>query len=70
VGKHQEEEKMRLSPPKKSTFWIAFVFAVLGLIAYIAGFLGFEYAWLTHLVFWLPAVGYILLALGNALTGF
>ncbi|MGD8813054.1 MAG: hypothetical protein PVI78_01105 [Anaerolineales bacterium] len=61
---------MRLTPPKKNTFWISLIIAVLGLVAYIAGLLGIEHAWLPHLIFWLPAVGYILLALGNALKGF
>ncbi len=56
---------MRLTPPTKNVFWISVVVAAVGLIAKF-GFIAF----LTPFAFWLVLVAFVLLALGNALTGF
>lgn len=55
---------MRLTPPKKITFWIAVVLVVLGLIGMIVTSLGFGWAWLLILA------GFILLVLGLLIKGF
>ena len=54
---------MRLSPPKKWVFWASVILAVLGLIFFFVPSLG-------GVAFWAVLVGYVLLALGNALKGF
>ena len=56
---------MRLSPPKKVTFWIAVIIAVLGLLATLVPGLG-----LSAVAFWLVVVAFILLAAGNLVQGF
>lgn len=56
---------MKLTPPKQSTFWIALLIAVLGLL----GGLGIVGA-LAPYAFWLALVAYIVLALGNFAKGF
>ncbi|MBM3129147.1 MAG: DUF4175 domain-containing protein [Chloroflexi bacterium] len=56
---------MKLSPPKKVTFWVAVVIAVLGLIANFVPSLPV----LGGLGFWLVVVAFVLLALGNLLEG-
>jgi len=56
---------MKLSAPKVYTFWIAVVFALLGLIAVI-----FKVSALDPYAFWLVVVGFVVLALGNLLKGF
>jgi hypothetical protein len=56
---------MKLSAPKQVTFWIAVVFAVLGIIAklvvipVLSGFAG-----------WLVVIGFVILAVGNLIEGF
>lgn len=56
---------MKLSPPKKVTFWVAVVVAVLGLIAnFVPGL-----PVLGGLGFWLVVVAFVLLALANLLEG-
>ena len=54
---------MKLTPPTKNVFWISVVLAALGLVFYfvpaVAGY-----------AFWVVLVGYVLLALGNAMKGF
>ncbi len=52
---------MKLTPPTKNVFWISVVVAAVGLIAKF-GFIAF----LTPFAL----VAFVLLALGNALTGF
>lgn len=64
---------MRLSPPKKSVFWAAVAIAVIGFIVYVlklAGLTPSGTSWMIHILFWLPTASFVLLALGNALTGF
>jgi hypothetical protein len=55
---------MKLSAPKKSTFYVALVLAVLGLL----GELGVIDAVATY-AFWLAFFGYAVLALGNYVKG-
>jgi hypothetical protein len=73
-GTYQKEEKMRLTPPKKTVFWTSVAIAVIAFLLYVLNLLGVlpeGYAgWLDHLLFWLPTVSFVLLALGNALKGF
>lgn len=52
--------KLKLSPPKVVTFWIAVALAVVGLLAFQGMLTG-----LAAYAFWLVAVGFVLLALGN-----
>lgn len=56
---------MRLSPPTKSVFWIATVFAVLGLLG---SFVSIPFV--SAYTFWFVVVGFVLLWLGNVLKGF
>lgn len=56
---------MKLSPPKKTTFWAAVILALLGLIGAVA-----NVPVLKDLAFWLVLVGFVILALGNLLDGF
>jgi hypothetical protein len=55
---------MKLTPPKKSTFWISVVLAVLGLL----GAVGVSF--LAPYAFWLTFVGFVILVLGLLLKGF
>lgn len=55
---------MKLSAPKKSTFYVGLVFAVLGLL----GALGVVGA-LSAYAFWLAFVGYVVVALGTYVKG-
>jgi 4-hydroxybenzoate polyprenyltransferase len=59
------EEKMRLTPPKKLTFWLAIILGALGVIAKLG-----LVAVLAPYAFWLVVAGLVLLALGNAVKGF
>jgi hypothetical protein len=56
---------MRLSPPKKNVFWIATIFAVLGLAGKLIAI-----PFVSTYAFWLLLVGFVLLWLGNAVKGF
>ncbi len=56
---------MRLSPPKKITFWIAVAFAVVGVIASLV-----PIPLLSGFAFWLVVVGFVILLLGNLIDGF
>ena len=55
---------MKLTPPKKITFWVSVALGVLGLIGYFV-----TIPVLTTLAFWLVLAGLVLLVLANALTG-
>ncbi len=66
----ERKEKMRLTPPTKTVFWIALVLAALGLVAYLLAVFVSGMAYLLNVGFWLALVGYVLLALGNTLKGF
>ena len=54
---------MKLSPPRMITFWISVALVVLGLIGSLADLFG-VYS------FWLVFAGYVVLLLGNLLSGF
>jgi hypothetical protein len=56
---------MKLTPPKKSTFWISVVLAALGLVGALV-----TIPVLSSLAFWLVLVGYLVLAAGLLLKGF
>lgn len=56
---------MRLSPPTQIVFWISVVLVVLGILASL-GVISF----LSGNAFWLVVAGYVLLFLGNTMTGF
>lgn len=53
---------MKLSEPKVITFWIAVVFAVLGVLGLFVGALA-AYS------FWLVLIGFVILAAGNMVKG-
>jgi hypothetical protein len=55
---------MKLQKPKVITFWVAVILVVLGVIAQLA-----TIPVLSGIAFWLVVVGFIILALGNLLTG-
>lgn len=57
---------MRLSPPKKIVFWIATIFAVLGIAGQLVPSIPFVAAY----AIWFVVVGFVLLWLGNAVKGF
>ncbi len=52
--------KLHLSAPKQTTFWIAVVLAVLGVLASVV-----TIPVLSGLSFWLVVLGFVILALGN-----
>jgi uncharacterized membrane protein HdeD (DUF308 family) len=54
---------MMLSPPKQIVFYISVLLAVVGVIAFFVPAIE-AYS------FWVLLVGYVLLALGNAVKGF
>jgi len=58
---------MRLNAPKKITFWIALIVAVIGVVAKLITipFLGF----LTTYSFLIVVIAFVLLALGNYVKG-
>lgn len=64
LNRKEINNNMKLSAPKKSTFYIALVLAVLGLL----GALGVVGA-VAGYAFWLAFVGYVVLALGNYVKG-
>ena len=53
---------MKLSRPKNTTWWIAVVFGVLGILAHLV-----VIPVLSGYAFWLVAVGFVLLALATYL---
>jgi type IV secretory pathway VirB3-like protein len=59
-----QEEKMKLSRPKESTFIIAVILAVLALLGSLT-----PIAFVSTNAFWILLVGFILLALGNLYKG-
>jgi hypothetical protein len=56
---------MRLTPPKKTTFWISIILGALGLIGYLV-----TIPLITSLAFWLVLAGLVILVLGLLLKGF
>lgn len=55
---------MKLSPPKKVTFWVA---VVIGLIGLVAGLVPIPMV--SPFAFWLVVVAFVILALANLLEG-
>jgi uncharacterized membrane protein len=55
---------MNLSEPKTTTFWIAVVLAVLGVLAAIV-----KIPVLSGIAIWLVVAGFVVLALGNLMKG-
>lgn len=54
----------KLSAPKKETFWIAVVIAIVGVIAALV-----VIPVLSPLAFWIVVVAFVLLALGTLVKG-
>jgi hypothetical protein len=60
-----EEGIMKLSSPKRTTFWIALLLVIIGII------LNFVTVWIfPDQAIWVVVIGFIVLALGNLLEGF
>lgn len=55
---------MRLTPPTKTVFYLSLLLAALGVIGYFVSI-----AFISDYAFWFVVVGYVLLALGNAMKG-
>ncbi len=56
---------MKLSAPKKVTFWVAVVVAVIGVLASLV-----TIPLLSGFAFWLVVIAFIILLLGNLVKGF
>jgi hypothetical protein len=56
---------MRLSRPRKATFWLSGALVILGVLGKTGGL-----AVVAPVAFWLVLLGYMLLALGNLTKGF
>ena len=56
---------MKLSPPKQLTFWVSVIIGVLGILGQLIPSLPV----VSDYSFWLVTIGFVLLVLGNALTG-
>jgi hypothetical protein len=56
---------MRLSAPKKTTWWVAVVIGVVGVVANLV-----TIPVISGFAFWLVVIGFVLLALGTYLKGF
>jgi hypothetical protein len=56
---------MKLTLPKKSTFWISVILAALGVLAKIG-----TISVLSGFAFWLVVIGFVLLVLGLLIKGF
>lgn len=54
---------MKLTPPKKLTWWIAVILGVVGIIGFFVG------GTISVITFWLAIAGLALLALGCAVKG-
>lgn len=66
VEKHKKGEiQMKLSPPKQSTFWVATILAVLGLVGQLVSL-----PFVSQHAFWFVVVGFVVLWLGNYVKGF
>ena len=56
---------MRLTPPKKLTFWIAIILGALGLISKFV-----HIPFVSTNSFWFVVIGFVLLVLGLLVKGF
>jgi uncharacterized membrane protein HdeD (DUF308 family) len=59
-----KEFKMKLSAPKKVTWWIAVILGVLGILATFVSL-----PLVSANAFWFVAIGFVLLALATLLNG-
>ncbi len=55
---------MNLSAPKQTTFWLALILGVLGILGTFV-----TIPFVTAYAFWLLVIGFVLLALGNLMEG-
>jgi len=61
---------MKLNPPKKNTFWVSIIIAIVGSIVFFLPYLGLVKApWLGLAGFLVTVVAYILLVLGLIIKG-
>lgn len=61
---------MRLTPPKKVTFWVAVLLAVIGFVVYALSYFGIlSMAWLSLAGVLLLVLAFVLLCLGLTLKG-
>jgi hypothetical protein len=56
---------VKLSPPKQLTFWVSVIIGVLGILGKLVPSLPV----VSDYSFWLLTIGFVLLVLGNAMTG-
>ena len=56
---------MRLSAPKKNTWWVAIVIGVVGIVAKFVAI-----PFLSVYAFWLVVIAFVILALATYLKGF
>jgi hypothetical protein len=61
----RKEKIMKLSAPKKNTFWVATVLAVLGVVGQLV-----DLPVVSQFAFWFVVVGFVVLWLGNTQKGF
>lgn len=55
---------MKLTPPKKLTFWISIILGLVGLVAKLVAI-----PFLSAYAFWILFIGFLLLALGLLIKG-
>ena len=60
---------MRLNAPTKTTFTVALILAIVGVVGKIIG-LAAPVEFLKDYSLWVTVVGYVILMLGNTLKGF
>ncbi len=62
---------MKLTPPKKNTFWVSVAIAVIGFVIYALTYAGvLQFAWLGLVGVLLLVVGFVILVLGLTTKGF
>lgn len=61
---------MKLSAPKKSTFWIAVIIAAVGVVVYVVHLFAQTIPYLQPAAILLVVIGFVILCLGNTLKGF
>ncbi len=64
------EEKMRLSPPKKNTFWISVIVAAVGFVVYLLTYFQvIPVVWLDLVAFLVVAAAFAFLAFSLTIKG-
>jgi len=56
--------KLKLTPPKKNTFWIAFILGVLGIVGYLV-----KIPVVSPYSFWILSAGFVLLVISLLVKG-